>query len=81
MTARNISVFVVLGLLLFAAGCGGPSYGLPVVLGSTSDEVRKVLGAPTERFRPGTANDTVESIRRREGDRVVLLRRHYVHLQ
>lgn len=55
-------VFVVFGLLLFAAGCGGPSYGLPVVLGSTSDEVRKVLGAPTERFRPGTASDTVESI-------------------
>jgi hypothetical protein len=62
--ARQTIFPVVFGLLVFAPACTvtGPSYGLPIFLGSTSDEVRKVLGAPTERFRPGTASDSVESI-------------------
>ena len=64
MNPRTTIVLPVFGLLLFACGCnvGGSRYGLPVSLGSSSDDVRNVLGAPTERFRPGTADDTVGGI-------------------
>jgi hypothetical protein len=57
---------VVVGLLLSALSCDKsavPQYGLPITLGSTSDEVRKTLGGPTERYRPPVASDTAETIR------------------
>ncbi len=46
--------------------------GLPITLGSTSDEVRKALGGPTERYRPPNSDDTVETIRNPGKDEKVI---------
>jgi hypothetical protein len=45
----------MLPLAVLLVGCGhktSTSYGLPITLGSSSDDVRKVLGGPTELYRP-----------------------------
>lgn len=67
--------FTVVGLLIIAVSCRRATvagYGLPITLGSTSDEVRKILGGPTERYRPPNANDTVETIRNPSNDEKVV---------
>jgi hypothetical protein len=35
-------------LLISCCGCGTSRYGLPITLGSSSDQVRKILGGPNE---------------------------------
>ena len=64
MIVGRVALITILGLLLCTFGCNGaaPNYGLPIALGSTSDDVRKLLGAPTARYRPATTGDTVETI-------------------
>jgi hypothetical protein len=68
---------MMLCLSLWSCGMAGKQYGLPVTLGSSSDKVRSTLGAPTERYRPGTANDTIESIQNVPRDAETVLEWYY----
>jgi hypothetical protein len=47
-------------ILVVSLGCesGSNRYGLPISLGSTSDEVRRVLGGPNERMKVVERDDT-----------------------
>ena len=66
---------VVMSLLLSALSCekiAVRQYGLPITLGSTSYEVRKALGGPTERYRSPVAGDTAETIRNPGKDEKVI---------
>jgi hypothetical protein len=57
---------ILVGVLLSVLSCdraAAPKYGLPITLGSTSDEVRKVLGGPNDRYRVPVESDTPDTIR------------------
>ena len=59
---RNWNPVACLILVLwFTLNCGravAPKYGLPITLGSTSDEVRKIIGGPTERYKVPNNGET-----------------------
>jgi hypothetical protein len=59
---KLVHSLILVGLSLLALNCEkatAPKYGLPITLGSTSDEVRKVLGGPTERYKAPEKSDGV----------------------
>jgi len=69
---RQVALFVALLLVVASVGCPAKrDYGLPVTLGSTSDEVRKLLGKPTQRYGPPKLGDNGSVTFSQTGDKIV----------
>jgi len=76
MAARKSRCFIVLlvgacALILVCCSTAKRDYDLPVTLGSTSDEVRKILGTPTERYKAPTLGDTTVVTNPEKGDKIL----------
>ncbi len=76
MAARKSRCFKVLlvgacALILVCCSTESREYGLPIALGSTSDDVRRILGKPTERYGAPQIGDNGEVTLSQTGDKIV----------